>query len=141
MIHPISIALCILAALTSWRWSRLVAAALALGAAANVVYEFAAWESLRGISAVTGLLGLVELSDRAGRRYAERRRMLVSWAHPAPIGRPDALAALLVWSSLVDGLALLWWRKTAQWGALPFFQVVVLVVMIVVGLWPRRRRA
>lgn len=151
------------AAVVAWRWSRLVSAALGLALVAEFAYDVAPWEPLRWISLVTGTMGLVELKRRITLRRrakdgdlyasAEWARGAVFWEEP-PKGYRDAprvvvqvfkyraniLATMLVWSSLTDALALLWWRRTEQWGALPVLQTITLLAMIAVSVWPRRNR-
>lgn len=144
MIHLLARWLLPLAALACWRWSRLVATALALGLVAELAYDVAPWEPLRWVSVVTGTMGIVDLWRRNS-VIAEAGRdttVISGWrVRLLPWGRPDVLAILLVWSSLADGLALLWWRRTEQWGALPVLQVITLLAMITVAVWPRRKHA
>lgn len=150
-----------IAALACWRWSRLVAGALALAFGAWLVYRYAwQWDGLRWVSAVTGLAGVVEIGKRAGLRRVVPEEldhgarelwasgaattyslahalMRDAWASRWAWGRVDVLALLLVGSAAADAAALLWWRRTCEWGPLPFFQTLVLLAMIAIGLWPR----
>jgi hypothetical protein len=124
-------------------------------------------EWMRGVSMVTGLVGAVEIAQRQGQRramarfgrwafsvgYREqrddgaaedrawervRREMPAMMRRHGVTGRPDCLAALLVASMGVDLAALLIHRGTGQWGPLPVFQCIVLLVMCAVA-WPRRK--
>ena len=128
-------------AFACWRWSRLVADALLLALAAEVVYDVAPWEPLRLVSAVTGLAGVVVLIEH-GRQplyiVGHGRNWRLGFWQGLAQSRPTVLAFLLVGSMAADAAALLWWRGTGEWGPLPFFQVVVLLAMIGVSLWPRR---
>lgn len=132
-----------IAALACWRWSRLVAGALVLAFGAWLLYRYAwQWEGLRWTSAVTGLMGVVELGrsrPSAWTRWQFYKRTLVGKALARTrYARVDALAMLLVGSAATDAAAMLWWRSTGEWGPLPFFQTLVLLMMIAIGLWPRR---
>lgn len=169
--HP-ALALLLPAALLTWRWSRLVSGALWLTLATWLAYRGIRWqwpemwaagriEWMRGVSAVTGLVGAVELRRRAIVRergwYDENQAHLVlrsgradSYAHALRIveqewherwdrGRPDYLAALLVASMGVDLAAMLIHRGAGQWGPQPAFQCIVLAAMCAVSVWPRRK--
>lgn len=131
-----------IAALACWRWSRLVAGALAFAFGAALLYRYAwQWEGLRWVSAATGLVGTFELGRVQGwRDIREHVRAAPQYGAELRLTpRRDVLALLLVGSSAADAAAVLWWRGTGEWGPLPFFQVVVLAAMIAIGLWPRGR--
>lgn len=106
MIIHLALVLLIPAALLTWRWSRLVSAALWLTLAVWLAYRGIRWqwpevwtaghlEWMRGVSMVTGLIGATELRRRA--RLRERKRWLrddLHWLHfhgMAAIIRPDDL--------------------------------------------------
>jgi hypothetical protein len=164
-----ALALLLPAAVLAWRWSRLVSVALWLTLATWLAYRGIKWHSpdawaagriewMRGVSMVTGLVGAVELAQRAAVRrllaespfeafYIAREEFghdVSTWeackvAREAfAVGRPDVLAALLVASMGVDLTAWLIHHGAGQWGPQPFFQCIVLVAMCVVA-WPRRR--
>ena len=124
------------------------------------VWEAGKIEWMRGVSMLTGGMGAVELALRARRRsrVVASYRNAEAWAAEAGLrgaevwaglmqagvrrmrwSRPDLLAALLVASMAIDLTAWLIHRGAGQWGPQPFFQVVVLLAMCVIGAWPRRK--
>lgn len=153
----IAFSLSFLAALASYRWSKLCAAAFALAFGASALYLGLArlaplhhaageLEPLRLVSVVTGTMGAAEL--RACVRIGHKVQCIVSAGRSPlfslrqrmaelPIRR--AIASLLVASSLVDGASWLWWRSTGQWGPLPAVSCLLYVAVCVVGIWQRGR--
>jgi len=128
-----------LAAILTWRWSRLVSGALGFAFVASLVYLVAPWEPLRWVSAVTGLAGVTELGRVRGiSGLLARSRVGVRDRRMYIMNRRDIVAALLVGSMAADGVAYLWHRSTGHWGPMPVLQVVVLAAMCVIGAWPRR---
>jgi hypothetical protein len=109
------------------------------------------FEWMRGVSIVTGLVGVFVLEWRRDMRDVCRRRRMhtpedfdlsaadIAIAERVRCGRPDCLAGMLVASMSVDLTAMLIRRGTGQWGPQPFFQVVVLLTMCAVSAWPRRK--
>jgi hypothetical protein len=133
-----------IAAVCSWRWSKLVSAALGAALAAWLVYRYAwPWEGLRWVSAVTGLAGAVELGRRARLRRLQchtttRIGVPVFMWQTYKAGRPDLLAALLVGSAVSDALAYRVFVGRGLW-VMAAAQIGWLAAMIAVSLWPTRR--
>jgi hypothetical protein len=149
------------AAVLAWRWSRLVSAALALALLAGLAFllvPHVAWTLRDGewrwtfaegayrlaLPGLVGFAGAVVLFWRLDMREMCRHCRVSTpedaelVAHYA-LGRPDALAALLVVSMGVDLAALLLHRGTGQWGPQPFFQCAVLLAMCAISAYPRRK--
>jgi hypothetical protein len=159
--NHIALVLLLPAALLTWRWSRLVSAALAIallagGAFLLVPHEVWTWHAgewrwsfaegayrlaLPGLVGLAGAFVLFWRHDmremcRHGRVSTPEDAALVAYY---ALGRPDALAALLVVSMGIDLAALLLHRGTGQWGPQPFFQCAILLAMCAIGARSRRK--
>jgi hypothetical protein len=149
------------AAILAWRWSRHASAALALTLLAGIAFLLVpheAWTFRDGewrwtfaegayrmvLPGLVGLAGAFVLFWRHDMREMCRHCRVSTpedaalVAHYA-LGRPDALAALLVVSMGVDLAALLLHRGTGQWGPQPFFQCATLLAVCAISAYPRRK--
>ena len=109
------------AAGASWRWSRVVAEALALAFLARIVYLDTHDDALRWVAIAPGLAGAIEL----GRRKA------------GGIRRLDLLSLACVASMASDGAALIGYKVGLPW-SLQYVQSVVLAGMIGLCIWPEK---
>jgi hypothetical protein len=122
----VAIALLPFVALATRRHSLLVAAACLSAFFATIAYLDMQYDPLRWIvAALTGALGLFELGRVVARSSTARAVLTL---------RASWLAALLVGSSCADLVSLHYEAKGHTWGALPIWQIVTCVVMILISI-------
>lgn len=138
MMPWISDAFALLAAILTWRVSRLVSATLVLACVASVVYAFAPWEPLRWSSALVGLAGAVEMARGSADATLVFPGELPIRGELPRIQRRAWLGLFCFASMVGDGSAMLVWKSLGEW-VMPVAQICVCAAICAIAKWPERR--